>query len=351
VPAGVGSNLPILISTGLGLSQDNPNFRLGYAPPGITSIVDTAAPALSFTSLNPATQLQLNGVPTLGRLVTIVGTNLGTAELVTSTPLLAVPGTFNLSVTVTGTAGSGFLKDAVVVSHDHESIVILFPAGQGTDLTVAVSVGAQTDTDVLGGAARAPTLVRYLAPSISLVYNPSTGAQLDSTVGGSTLCLAGANFGTAGAGDVEAAGKPVVSVGGLPAPLVAGYLASAGHSLVCTVLPEGWGANLPVSVTVAGQTSAVAANASYTYAPPSVFSISPASGPTSGLVAAGGAPINVTVRGANLGRAGFAVFMPTMLGSSQVNVTVPPAARSRTTTPQWSLPCPSALATTWPSRR
>jgi len=281
VPAGVGSNLPILISTGLGLSQDNPNFRLGYAPPAVSGIVDWAMPSLSYTSpVDPATSLQISGVPTLGRKVTIVGSNFGAAALVTGTPALAVPGSFNLSVTVAG-AAAGFLKNALVLSHDHEAIVVLLPTGQGAGLSVGVSVGAQTDTDAVGGASRAPAIVRYQAPSVSRVYNQATQAQLDPTVGGSTLCLAGANFGTAGPNASIAQGLPVATVGGAAARLAPTYSATPNHDLVCVVLPEGWGASLPVVVTVAGQASAAAANATYTYAPPSVAAILPASGPTS----------------------------------------------------------------------
>ena len=53
--------------------------------------------------------------------------------------------------------------------------------------------------------------------------------QIRVPAGGSTLCLRGSNFGTAGANSSEAGGRPLVTVGGLAAPLVGNYAASAGH--------------------------------------------------------------------------------------------------------------------------
>ena len=81
-----------------------------------------------------------------------------------------------------------------------------------------------------------------------------------------------------------------------PGPLgPAPFVASAQHNIISAILPEGWGGSLPVVVTVEGQSSDAAA-ATYTYAPPQVFGISPPSGPTSGLMSDGITPINMTVR-------------------------------------------------------
>jgi hypothetical protein len=62
------------------------------------------------------------------------------------------------------------------------------------------------------------------------------------------------------------------------------------NTQLTATLPEGWGKNVPVIVTVANQQSAPAP---YTYAQAVLSSISPTGGPTSGRTR-DGTPINMT---------------------------------------------------------
>jgi hypothetical protein len=339
-PPGVGKDLPIIISTGPGQnSQDNPNFRFSYAPPTITGIID--APnnipdnALSYTASGTA-----NGIPTLGRRVRILGSNFGRPEL-----LIAPAGTadysssWDLQVTLSNDQ-AGFFKAAIPISgfFDHEFIDVDIPTGQGANIIVSLSIGTQSDTDPLGGVSRAFTTIRYLSPSISQVitrtgtiFGPfvSSGAP---TIGFTTdspyfLQIDGANFGTGSASSGLEAGKPVVTVGGVDCPLVSGYAPNNGHSQIFCQVPEFWGKDLPVIVKVSEQLSA--ANVKYTYAPATISSISPSSGPTSGLRLSG-ASINVTIEGTNFGRDGFVQFRPESGPYAKdpfaANITVPHSA-------------------------
>ena len=100
------------------------------------------------------------------------------------------------------------------------------------------------------------------------------------------VTIDGANFGTSGT--VTFAGQV------LPAAAVTSWSQTA----IVVTEPAGEGANVPVGVTVAGQTSNVL---DFSYAPPSITAISPATGPT-----AGGVP--VTIDGANFGTSGTVTF-------------------------------------------
>jgi sugar lactone lactonase YvrE len=339
-PAGVGKDLPIIISTGPGQnSQDNPNFRFSYAPPTITGIID-APNNVPDNTVSYTASGTVNGIPTLGRRVRILGSNFGRPEL-----LFAPAGTaaysslWDLQVTLSNDQ-AGFLKTATPISafFDHEFIDVDIPTGQGANIIVSLSIGTQSDTDPLGGVSRAFTVIRYLSPSITQVITrtgtvfgpfassgaPTIGFTIDAPY---FLQIDGSNFGTGSASSGLEAGKPVVTVGGVDCPLVSNYAPNNGHSQIFCQVPEYWGKDLPVIVKVSEQLSA--ANVKYTYAPATISSISPSSGPTSGLRLSG-ASINVTIIGTNLGREGFVQFRPESGPYSKdpfaANITVPHSA-------------------------
>jgi hypothetical protein len=339
-PPGIGKDLPIIISTGPGQnSQDNPNFRFSYAPPTITSIID-APNNIPDTTISYTTSGTVHGIPTLGRRVRILGSNFGRPEL-----LIAPVGTgaysssWDLQVTLSNSQ-AGFLKTATLVPgyFDHDSIDVDIPTGQGANIIVSLSIGTQSDTDPLSGVSRAFTFIRYLNPSIAqvitrtgTVFGPfaSSGAP---TIGHTSdfpyfLQIDGSNFGTASATSGLEAGKPIVTIGGVDCPLVPSYSPNNGHSQIFCQVPEFWGKDLPVIVKISEQSSS--STIKYTYAPATISSISPSSGPTSGLRLSG-TSINVTLVGTNFGREGFVQFRP--VGSPYAkdpfaaNITVPHSA-------------------------
>jgi hypothetical protein len=339
-PPGIGKDLPIIISTGPGQnSQDNPNFRFSYAPPTITSIID-APNNVPDTTISYTTSGTVHGIPTLGRRVRILGSNFGRPELlVAPVGTAAYSSSWDLQVTLSNSQ-AGFLKTATLVPgfFDHDYIDVDIPTGQGANIIVSLSIGTQSDTDPLSGVSRAFTFIRYLNPSIAqvitrtgTVFGPfaNSGAP---TIGHTTdfpyfLQIDGSNFGTASATSGLEAGKPIVTIGGVDCPLVSLYSPNNGHSQIFCQVPEFWGKDLPVIVKISEQSST--SNIKYTYAPATISSISPSSGPTSGLRLSG-TSINVTLVGTNFGREGFVQFRP--VGSPYAkdpfaaNITVPHSA-------------------------
>jgi hypothetical protein len=339
-PPGIGKDLPIIISTGPGQSsQDNPNFRFSYAPPTITSIID-AHNNVPDNTISYTTSGTVHGIPTLGRRVRILGSNFGRPELlIAPVGTAAYSSSWNLQVTLSNSQ-AGFLKTATLVPgfFDHDYIDVDIPTGQGANIIVSLSIGTQSDTDPLSGVSRAFTFIRYLNPSISQVitrtgnmFGPfaNSGAP---TIGHTTdfpyfLQIDGSNFGTASATSGLEAGKPIVTIGGVDCPLVSSYSPNNGHSQIFCQVPEFWGKDLPVIVKISEQSST--SNIKYTYSPATISSISPSSGPTSGLRLSG-TSINVTLVGTNFGREGFVQFRP--VGSPYAkdpfaaNITVPHSA-------------------------
>ena len=157
------------------------------------------------------------------------------------------------------------------------------PAGEGTNVPVGVTVAGQT-SNVLDFS--------YDPPSITAI-SPATGP----TAGGVPVTIDGANFGTSGT--VTFAGQA------LPAAAVSSWSQTA----IVVTEPAGEGTNVPVGVTVAGQTSNVL---DFSYDPPSITAISPATGPT-----AGGVP--VTIDGANFGTSGTVTFAGQALPAAAVS--------------------------------
>ena len=368
-PPGVGAGLPIRISVvGGGTSAADPNFAFSYAAPNITAVVDAggAAPqSYAYTAASAATAVgATSGFPTVGTAagaVRLVGNNFGTPALLqqlcqsqqppsawaTACPASASGALASIFSLAALDAPAARLTDLTqpsaacpacgVASFGFESIVFAMPPGQGARIRLSLTIAGQADTAGQAGDSALPaTLVRYLAPVVTGAFNPLTGKMFDPTVGGSLLSISGSNFGTAGFGATPAQGLPVITIGGFdvsvcdascfPVPPYAPNVAT--QSVISAILPEGWGGNLPIVVTVEGQSSAP--GALYSYSLPQVLSISPALGPTSGLMADGLTPINVTVLGTNLGRIGSLelrpLCFPACLDATSVVIVVPQSA-------------------------
>lgn len=199
------------------------------------------APVLS--SVTPS-----NGHTAGGDVLTLSGTNFGTSGGV---------------VTVGGAT-------CPLTLQTHQQIECTLPAGQGTGHPVQVTVAGQSSNTVS---------YDYGPPSISSL-TPSSGP----TAGGTALTLVGENFGVTGGS---------VTVGGQSCPIT-----SQGHTLVMCTAPSGTGTNQLVTLTVDGRSTT--ASQTYSYAAPTLTSLTPTSGPTAG-------GITLTLSGSSFGASGATV--------------------------------------------
>ena len=120
-----------------------------------------------------------------------------------------------------------------------------------------------------------------------------------ATAAKNVITLTGNNFGLSRGGNYPHRGAynysgPSVTLGGRDCAVT-----TFTHTSLSCVVPEGFGVNKLVVVTVQGQAST--SDLTYYYDPPEVASILPGAAPTSGLVRRYGDPLNVTVQGKNFG--------------------------------------------------
>ena len=155
--------------------------------------------APQITGLSPAV------APTSGGSLTIDGANFGV---------------FGATVTVAG-------ADCPVIGGSHTTIACLAPEGVGLDQPVVVTVAGQVS---------APALLDREAPSLSSM-SPDHGPM----AGGTVLTFSGTNFGASGA---------TITVGGSACPVI-----SNSHTYAKCTLPSGSGKDLPVVLSVGGQSS------------------------------------------------------------------------------------------------
>jgi MYXO-CTERM domain-containing protein len=166
------------------------------------------------------------------------------------------------NVTVGGRLCPVTLRSPVVIE-------CALPPGEGADLDIDLYEGPGPSV-----AVKAPQVFSYLPPSLTAI----TPAAPPATSGGATLTLLGENFGL----------FPSIFVG----DAACSSTEQIDHNTARCVLGEGEGAGVPVTMTVAGQTSI--APLSLSFAAPEVTQVTPASAPTSG-----GFPI--TLNGSNFG--------------------------------------------------
>lgn len=173
---------------------------------------------------------------------------------VAPTNVLTSGGTF---VTLTGnnfgTNGTVLFNGnpCTINSYSHTHIQFVVPSGQGTGHTVSVSVGGQTSNTKFIG---------YQPASIFSV-SPASGP----TAGGTTITINGNNFGTNNSLTLD--GRPCT-------------ITSRSHTSISFTLPLGQGANLPLALTVSGETTTLP-NA-FSYNAPQISAHSPTNGPSSG---------------------------------------------------------------------
>ena len=231
-----------------------------FLAPSITCGWYKAVVATSWgSSCESAYPLQFGGSPS----ITSFSPNLG-------------PTQGGVEVTVSGsnfcyTKGSGDVEvgpnTGTIIQWSDTEIRFLLPAGEGANLAVRV-----TRDD--GQSVAAISTFSYSAPSISSISSEGGGFP---AAGGVTITVAGSNFGSEAGGVITVAGTPVT-------PL------SWSHTQATFTLPQGTGANIPVVVIAGGQSGSPA---TFSYDPPQISGIAPASFPTAGGAA--------TLSGSNFG--------------------------------------------------
>ena len=239
----------------------------------VVSVGTRQSNAVGFSYAAPQiSSISYASAPTAGgTVITLSGGNFGTSGMITVNGAPATP------------TGYG---DAM--------ITCLLPAGQGTDLPVVVSSGGQDSN---------PVIFSYDAPLLATI-SPATGP----TAGGTRLTLTGTSFGL----------SPGVRIGGNVAPI----MPPSSHSMIVITVPAGGGTGLPVVVSVEGRQSN---SGFFSYLPPAITSVSPATGPIAGGT-------SITIRGENFGTApslsigGNPVLQFTQSTHDQIVCTLPPGS-------------------------
>ncbi len=270
-PAGATGTVDVTVTSAGGTSAISAADRYSYAP------------APTVTSITPNA-----GPATGGTMVTLIGTNFGGASAVTFGGTAATAFTVLSATTLTATA----------------------PAGSGTVDVRVTTVGGTSATSAADQYTYLPV------PTVTMI-TPSAGP----TIGGTIVVITGSNF----------IGTTAVTFGSTAAT---GFTVNSATSITATA-PAGSG-TVDVRVSSTGGTSATSAAGQYSYVPaPTVTSISPSVGPSSGGT-------TVIISGTNLGSAtavGFGATAATgytIISNTQITATAPAGTGTvdvRVTTP------------------
>ena len=277
VPAGEGTNAPIVVSTGSSLSSlaDDARYEfLTYAAPVVTALGPEFAAGAAGDGRFPTSG---SG----STVLTVTGVNFGVTPGVIEFGAEVFPITCDAS-------SPGFFWT-------HTSVGCNVPPGSGVNLAVTV----RTATSVPGGsrASNAVLGLSYGDASVTGWSVPQATLYGPDTQGGQTLVVVGANFGRPYFADPLLPTKgpsPAVTVGGRACAVVQ----SSFTSISCT-LPMGEGVGYAVRVTVAGVT--VQAPVLFGYGAPALVAVSPRSGPTNAIDVNTNTQIVLNVTGFNFG--------------------------------------------------
>lgn len=224
----------------------------------------------------------------------------------------------------------GSFGPATIVTWTPVVVVFTLPPGAGEDLEINIVID-------IGDTVTCTNLFSYNAPALSQI-SPIVGP----TTGGTTVTFVGTNLGPA---DVPG----TVMVNTTPATMVT-HTQTTGTF----VTPPGYGVGNAVVYSVAGQESNIVY---FHYSPPTLSSISPASGPTAGgtvVTATGtnfgpaGTPATVTVGGVNatdvmvLGHTTLTFKTPPGVGTNKA-VVIFVGGQSNTPLNIWSYQPPSLV--------
>jgi hypothetical protein len=295
-PAGVGKDLPVLIGSLGGMSRRDSALTFSYAAPQLLDLYTGGIRRLTSRSVYLP-----RFIPTLGANVSIMGRNLGNAELASI---------FDASY---GGTSALYLDEGLqllVYSYEQTQVVAYIPPGDGAAHYLQMLV-AYSPSD--------PLPFSYAIPSILSVV-PNAG----HTQGGTIVTITGTNFGIS---------RPVVQIAGRPCTLLNNFTISSNHDFIQCITPPGQDVAQLVTIIVNGQQSVPAGNSWFHYHPPAVASVSPQTGPTSGrslgikvgaMGFADGDNIVQVITGQNFGEHGLVTFEPVdSKDPLSANITVP----------------------------
>ena len=246
---GVAATSVVVVSA-TSITARTPAGTAGAKSVAVTTAGGTATKASAFTYVVPA--------PTITSIAPTSGTTLGgTAFTITGTNLTGAT-----IVKVNGVTATS----VVVVSAT--SITAKTPAGTVGAKSVAVTTA--------GGTATKASAFTYVVPAPTIT---SVTPALGTTAGGTSITINGTNF----------TGATSVKVNGVAAKIVEVDTAT----LIIAITPAGTAGAKSVAVTTAGGTATKAKAFTYVVPVPTITSISPDSGPTTGGTV-------VTVTGTNL---------------------------------------------------
>ena len=217
-----------------------------------------------------------HGVPTEGGVVLAKGFNLGSSDFDLD-PIVSIPG----------------VGDGQLLLHDHEVLRIEIPPGSG-----GASKNRKTEI-----------WVSDFQPAFTFHYNPPQIKSITPTEIPTNpsmedrLIISGSDFGppTGDLAEGLLGYRPeiLVTVGDVECQIV-----GSNHTFIECIPPVGQGDNIEVKVSVDAQEDF----AIIRYMMPTIESITPPTGPTSGLVD-GGRNVNITITGKNFGKEGAVQFM------------------------------------------
>ena len=239
----------ILVASATSITAKTPASAAGLKDVTVTTAGGTATKTGAFTYVTPT--------PTISSVTPATGSTLG-ATIIT---IVGINLTGTTSVKVGGVAATN------IVVASATSITAKTPAG-----TVGAKDVTVTNT---GGSATLTGAFTYVtpAPTISSV-TPATG----STLGGTAITIAGTNL----------TGATSVTVGGIAATNIV-----VSASSITAKTPAGTAGAKSVAVTTAGGTATKASAFTYIVPLPTITSVSPISGPTTGGT-------TITITGTNL---------------------------------------------------
>ncbi len=312
MPRGSGT-VPVIVTAG---GQQSIPMMVNYNEPVISSIEPSHGPTQG------------------GTLVTLTGTDFGTAGTVT---VGGNPGSIDLwtdtSVSFLTPAGQGVTRPVILSTGGQDSnpmafnydppvissmVPLSFPTGGGASITLngnnfGSSMPDTTVTAVISGVAQplpvvsvdhgqlvcvsptgegtdntlSVTISGQTSNSLPFSFGPPVIDSMDinhgPTEGGTLVTLTGQNFGLA----------PAVTLGGTNCPLNGN-----SHTQISFYTPQGQGTSLPVIVAAAGQTSNAVP---FSYDAPVINNIEPSIGPTGGGT-------TVFLTGINFGASGTIMF-------------------------------------------
>jgi len=311
-PPGTGADKDVLVTAG---AYTTDAYPFAYFPPNVTSIFPVHGPTsggtlVTLTGTNFGSYPDRCVVATAGAIQTPTFQNdtyiiyqtpeghglVGVNVLVDSQPSNGMSFQYDTAMiesispttgrtdggspaTLIDVYGSGFTDAGYVtvggvqatltgIGYTDTHIQFLLPAGQGYAPIIVVTAASSIPSS--------PFPFTYLPPTLDTI-DPPTAA----TSGNILLTLGGSNFGQSGS----------IQIGGQTCTTQSPGTSWSFSKIVC-LLPPGQGANLNVTLVVAGQSPATAPK--FSYLPPSVSNVVPPSGSTVGGQ-------SVTLYGSNFG--------------------------------------------------